>query len=101
MLLVAFLIGSFAAEGHQTLPAGIFDGTNTYFFSVTQPKIALKGVGRPGSSRIQLQLGKGQVSRSMLLVTTFKAGVRHNVVKTWDFLQVGRGCLICAGAGYC
>jgi hypothetical protein len=44
--------------------------------------------GRPGTSRVQLQLQQKQVAPVMPVVTASSSGVMHNVAKTWTFLKV-------------
>jgi hypothetical protein len=64
------------------------DDLNTYFFSVDDAVAKVVGAGRPGTTRLTLQLRKGQVSPRMPVVTASLSGVVHNVAKTWTFLKV-------------
>jgi hypothetical protein len=68
------------------------DILHTGFFSVSKPTVSLAaGASREGTTRIRLELCQGQVSSSMPVVTVTQGsqeGLRHNVVHTWQFLQV-------------
>lgn len=61
---------------------------NTCFFSVDDAVAKVEGAGRPGTTRLTLQLREGQVSPRMPVVTASLTGVVHNVAKTWTFLKV-------------
>jgi hypothetical protein len=86
LLVVACCCGlAFAAAACQSE----FDGAlNTYFFSVSKPAVSLAGTGREGTTRLRVQLRQDQVSHTMPVVTAAQDGVMHNVVLTWQFLQV-------------
>jgi hypothetical protein len=68
------------------------DVLHTGFFSVSKPSVSLAAVaGREGTTSIRLELSQSQVSSSMPVVTVTQGsqeGLRHNVVDTWQFLQV-------------
>lgn len=61
---------------------------NTYYIQASSPLASLKQGGRPGTTRLTLQLREKDVNRFMPVVTASKDGLVHNVVHTFKFLKV-------------
>jgi len=90
--LVLCAFSSLARCADAACPSADCDVLHTSFFSVSKPSVSFAtDAGREGTTRIRLELGQGQVSTPMPIVTITQdslEGLTHTVVHTWQFLKV-------------
>lgn len=72
-----------AAVGASSRSSAGCGSLNTRFFSVDDAVVNVVDGGRPGTTRLTLQLQEGQVSPQMPAVRARLSGVVHSVAKTW------------------
>jgi hypothetical protein len=66
---------------------------NTYYLHAQWPSVSLLPGGRPGTTRVAVELRRASVSAAMPVVAAHpQQGLSHTVVSTWRFLQVRLAC---------
>jgi hypothetical protein len=61
----------------------------TYAITANKVELSIVGAGRPGTTRVRMTLTSGQLEKAVPMIAASKAGLVHDVLDAWAFLEVG------------